>query len=92
MEQIIKNSIDLFNPFRVDEKPGYIVTVDSIYGYCYSILLGLWRMLEEEMRRVSAIEKTFEIVSNANWNPKGSTIIATGVNLRNIQEIYKLRN
>lgn len=27
MEQIIKNSINLFNPYRVDEKPGYSVTV-----------------------------------------------------------------
>jgi len=85
MEQIIKNSINLFNPYRVDEKPGYIVTVDSICGYCCSILSGLRRTLDEEMRRLSAIEKTFEIVTNANWNPKGSTILAVGVNLRNKQ-------
>jgi hypothetical protein len=85
MEQIIKNSINLFNPSRVDIKPGYIVTVDSIYGYCCSILSGLWRMLDEKTRRVPAIEKIFELVTNANWNPKGSTIIAVGVNLRNKQ-------
>lgn len=85
MKQINEFRIDLFNPFRVDEKTGYIETVDSIYGYCYSILSGFRRMLDEKMRRVPVIEKTFEIVTNANWNPKGSTIIAVGVNLRNKQ-------
>ena len=85
MEQIIKNSINLFNPYRVNEKPWYILTVDSIYGYCCSILSGLWRKLDEELRRLPAIESPFEILENANWNPKGSIIIAVGVNLRNKQ-------
>lgn len=85
MEQIIKNSINLFNPYGVNEKPWYILTVDSIYGYCCSILSGLWRTLDEELRRLPVIEIPFEILENANWNPKGSTIIAVGVNLRNEQ-------